>query len=244
VAGDFEKAKILASLEKALEGWAAAPEPLPNRPPEVPREYRGGHYVVPMRGVTQTNIRMGHVGPKQATEERVVCDVMNLILGGGSFWSRMTRVVRTKEGLAYDVNSMFTRASQGGAFQASTQTKAATTYRAIALMLDLIREIREKPVSADELGQAKDFIVNRFVHNFENPGALAAQYARLEFEGYPENWLQRYLEVVKSVTVEDVQRAAKEWLRPDGLSIVVVGDPSLLDAPPAGFPEAKTLAAE
>lgn len=242
LSGDFDVADMTARLERVFGGWERSPGPLPQWPAAVVREYRGGHWLVPMKGVTQTNIRMGHVGPKQNTVERVHCDVMNLILGGGSFWSRMTRVVRTQEGLAYSVGSWFSRAAQGGAFQASVETKASTSYRAVAIMKRLAEEIRRTPVTEDELGQAKDAILNGFVRVIEDPSSLANQYATLEFKEYPPDWLDRYREIVRNTTVEDVLRAAQEWLRPEGLEIVLVGDPALLDDPAtAGLGPAQTL---
>jgi zinc protease len=244
VAGDFDRDAMVRRLESAFAGWSPAAEPLPKFPADVAREYRGGHYVVPMPGVTQTNIRMGHWGPKQNAPDRVVCDVMNLILGGGSFWSRMTKVVRTKEGLAYSVNSQFTRGAAGGLFAAGTQTKAESTYRALGLMKGLVEEIRDNPVSQDELVQARDTILNSFIQTFENTSSLAAQYARLEFQEYPSDWLEQYLAIVRNVTVEECARVSKEYLHPEKLDIVLVGDPSLMDAPPADLPKAEILRPE
>jgi zinc protease len=244
VSGDFKKDEMVARLERAFAGWSKAAEPLPKFPADLPREYRGGHHVVAMPGVTQTNLRMGHWGPKQNSKDRVVCDVMNLILGGGSFWSRMTKVVRTKEGLAYSVQAQFTRGAAGGLFAAGTQTKAETSYRALGLMKGLIEEIRNEPVSAEEMSQARDTILNSFIQTFENPASLASQYARLEFQEYPADWLEQYLAIVRGVTPEECLRVAKEYLHPDKLEFVLVGDPSLMDTPPEGMAPAKILKPE
>ncbi len=241
VAGDFDREALVAKLEKVFEGWPKAAEPLPKWPAPFERKYEGGHFVVPMAGVTQTNIRMGHWGPPQNSEDRVRFDVANLILGGGSFWSRMTKVIRTKEGLAYSVWSGLGRASQGGVFMAGTETKAASTYRAVSLMRGLIAQMREEDVTEEELQQAKDSILNGFVAVIESPAALASQYATLEFKEYPEGWLDRYRDIVRSVTVADVRRVAREYLRPEGLVLVMVGDPSLFDAAPEELGPAKEL---
>ncbi len=233
VAGDFDRDALVAKLEKVFAGWEKSPEPLPKWPAPFERKYEGGHFVVPMDKVTQTSIRMGHWGPPQATVDRVHFEVMNLILGAGGFWNHMTKVVRTKEGLAYSVRSGLTRASQGGVFQASVETKASTTYRAISLMRKLIEEMRDQPVTEEELSLARDSILNGFVQTIESPAALAAQYGALEFKEYPEGWLDKYREIVRATTVADVQRIAKEYLRPDAMTLVVVGDPSTFDEAPA-----------
>ena len=241
IAGDFDRDALVARLEKVFEGWGKSAEPLPKWPAPFERKYAGGHYVVPMAGVTQTNIRMGHWGPPQNSVDRVKFDVMNLILGGGSFWSRMTKVVRTKEGLAYSVWSGLARASRGGTFMSGTETKASSTYRAIGLMKGLIAGMRDEAVSEEELRMAKDSILNGFVQVIESPASLASQYATLEFKEYPEAWLDRYREIVRSVTVADVQAVAREYLRPEGLVLVLVGDPSLFDAAPEELGPAKEL---
>ncbi len=241
VAGDFRKAEMVAALEGAFAGWERAPDPLPKDPPPFERAYRGGHYVVPMPGVTQTNIRIGHWGPRALDPDAEPLEVMNLVLGGGSFWSRFTKIIRTKEGLAYSVGSGMPSFNQGGLFLGVVQTKAETSYRAIGLMKDLIGQIRDEPIPAEDLAQARDSIVNSFLQRFENPAGLAAQYAQLEFRGFPPDHFERYLARVRAVTVEDVQRVAREYLRPEGLEIVLVGDPALFDSPPEGSAPPKTL---
>jgi zinc protease len=241
IAGDFQRDALVAKLEKAFAGWERSPEPLPKWPAPFERKYEGGHFVVPMPKVTQTNVRMGHWGPPQNLEDRVKFDVMNLVLGGGGFWSRMTKVVRTREGLAYSVGCGLRRASQGGVFQASVETKASTSYRAITLMKQLMEEIREEPITAEDLALAKESILNGFVQVIESPASLARQYADLEHKEYPANWLDRYREIVRATTVEDVQAMAREYLRPDGLKVVLVGDPSLFDEAPADLGPATVL---
>ena len=103
----------------------------------------------------------------------------------------------------------------------------------------LMEEIRSTPVTAEELSLAKESILNGFVSVIESPAALAQQYATLEFKEYPAGWLDRYREIVRSTTIEDVQRMAKEYLKPESMKVVLVGDPAAFDAPPAdlGPPE-------
>ncbi len=242
IAGDFRRDDLVARLEKAFAGWEKSPEPLPKWPAPFERKYAGGHYVVAMPKVTQTNIRMGHWGPPQNSVDRVHFTVMNLVLGGGGFWSRMPKVVRTKEGLAYSVGCGLARASQGSVFQASVETKAETSYRAVTLMRSLMAEIREQPVTAEELSLAKESILNQFVQVIENPGTLAGMYASNEFQEYPADWLTKFREIVRATTLEDVQRIAKEYLRPDAMTLVLVGDPTLFDAAPEDLGAAQAIA--
>ena len=242
VAGDFKTDDLVAKLEKAFAGWEKSAEPLPQWPEPFARAYPGGHIVVAMPGIDQTNVRMGHWAPPENSVDRVHLEVLNDILGGGGFWSRMTKVVRTKEGLAYSVGSGLSRNSQGGLFLAATQTKASTTYRAASLMKKLIEEIRETPVTQEDLELAKESRLNSFVQVLESPAALCAQYASLEFRGFPADWLEKYLGIVRSMTVEDATRVTKEYLKPESLLLVVVGDPKAFDAAPEHFGPAQQAA--
>lgn len=153
----------------------------------------------------------------------------------------MGLAVRNREGLAYSVGSGLTRALQGGMFLAYCETKSATTYRAVALMREIVAEMREKPVTKEELDVAKESILNGFVAVVESPAMLARQRAVLDLRDYPQDWLDRYRAVVRAMTVEEVQRVAREWLHPDRLRVVVVGDPASLDAAPEDLGPAKEL---
>jgi predicted Zn-dependent peptidase len=184
---------------------------------------------------------MGHLGLKRTDPDRVVCDVMNLVLGGGGFTSRLTEVVRTRGGLAYDVGSFFTRQRDLGLFTASVQTKGETTWKAIGLILDEIRRIRDEPVPQEELDRAKDIFLNGLVFSYAQPMNLVESVVSLEYYGYPRDWLSRWRETVESITVEDVQRVAREYLHPDGLTIVIVGNPDVFDERPEGLPEPEIL---
>jgi zinc protease len=108
-------------------------------------------------------------------------------------------------------------------------------------MKQLMEEIRNEPITAEDLALAKESILNGFVQVIESPASLARQYADLEHKEYPANWLDRYREIVRATTVEDVQAMAREYLRPDGLKIVLVGDPSLFDEAPADLGPATVL---
>jgi len=108
-------------------------------------------------------------------------------------------------------------------------------------MKKLMEEIRDQPVSEEELSLAKESILNGFVQVIESPAALARQYATLEFKEYPEGWLDKYRDIVRKTTVADVQRVAKEYLRPEALTLVVVGDPSAFDAAPADLGPAQSI---
>jgi zinc protease len=242
VAGDFESEAMLAKLEKLFGGWKAEKAVLPEVPAVNPEPEHGVHLVE--KDVTQSSIRIGHLGVKRNSEERVRADLMNIILGGGSFFSRLNGAVRGRQGLAYSVYSQFTRAEDLGLFQVSTDTKSESTWKAVSIILDEIQKIREEPVTKEELETARGMILNGIVFGFENPADVAEAYVSLEYYGYPADWYDRYLSIVRTITIDEIREVAKRRLDPENITILVVGKASSLDERPASIPEPHTLSVD
>jgi predicted Zn-dependent peptidase len=157
---------------------------------------------------------------------------MNTILGGNGFSSRMMAEIRSKEGLAYNAASSFQAGRRfPGTFDAETETKAATTVRAIGLMDGIIRDMTLKPVTGQELSLAKDSIINSFIFAFTNAASVVGHRARMEFYGYPQGYLENYRDNIAKVTKEDVLRVARKYLLPEEMILVVVGDGKKFDKP-------------
>jgi zinc protease len=180
-------------------------------------------------------IRLGHLGLKTDDPDYPAVDLMNYILGGGSFSSRITKIVRTDNGLAYSTSSSFGggRGGGGGAgtlypgtFTASCQTKNSTVVFATQLMLDIIEDMRNGNVSAADLKMAKNARINAFPSQpiFQDIGAIAQNFASLEFNGRPMDYYETYIAKYEKVTLDDVKRVAKKYLRPSDMVILVVGN--------------------
>jgi len=224
VAGDFNTTEMLDCLKEKFGGWERRDVDLPGLPDlldgNVPE---GGVFYFP-KDLTQSNIRLGHLGIRRTDEDYIPVRIMNFILGGGSFSSRMMTSVRSDEGLAYNVYSYFEPKRDRGLFIAEAETKTESTLRAISLMKNEIRRICEEPVSEQELTTAKDSYLNRFVFNFTTTRNIVEQRVELEYEGLPEDYLDTFCDKVSKVTQDDILRVAKKWLHPDSLRIVIVGN--------------------
>jgi len=239
VAGDISLEEIVAKLEKVFGDWKAEPVEFPEIP-ALERTYDPKVILIP-RIEGQSHIQMAHRGVKRTDPDRVTLDIMNFILGGGGFSSRLTEVVRVREGLAYSVHSMVSRKVDLGLWQAAVQTKGETTWKAIGLIVAEMKRIREEPVSDEELRLAKDSFLNGMVFNVTQPFGVVDQFVSLEFLGYPSDWMQTFEKRVAAITQADVLRVAKKYLRPDGLTIVIAGNPDTFDERPKGMPEPKVL---
>ncbi|MFH1573220.1 MAG: pitrilysin family protein, partial [Acidobacteriota bacterium] len=205
VSGDFQRAEMLQKLEGAFGKWRTAEKAVPPIP-EVRQAAGAGVYMVQPEGASpnQGIIRIGHLGLKLDDPDYPAVDLMNYILGGGSFSSRITKVVRTDQGLAYSTGSSFGggRGGDGGAgilypgtFMASCQTKNATVVFAAQLMLDLIEGMRSGDVSEADLKMAKSARINAFpsMPIFQGMGALVQNFAGLEFNVRPMDYHEIYV---------------------------------------------------
>jgi zinc protease len=149
---------------------------------------------------------------------------MNEILGG-SFASRLFQKVRTELGLAYAVGGSYGYTYDHPAeFHAMVLTKSATTVDATKAALGEIAGLTTKPFTDEELARAKDNILNSFLFRYDTREKVLAERVRLEFYGYPPDYLETYKAALEKVTVADLNRVATKYIHPDKLAILVVGN--------------------
>jgi zinc protease len=222
VAGDVKAEAIEAKLEKALAGLAgsAPSETVPAAPEVKP----GLHLTVIDRNVAQANIVLGFGGIARSNPDFYRLQVMNYILGGGGFASRMMRVVRSKAGLAYSVGSYFDTGLFPGSFETVLQTKNRSANEAIRLVLQQLAEIRQKPVSDTELASAKKFLVGSFPLKFDRLGSIAGFMLQVQYYGLGLDYADRYPKLIDAVTPKDVLHVARKYLHPGAIDVVVVAN--------------------
>ncbi len=230
VAGDFDRSAMLAALNRLVGSVRTAGTfQLPEIPP-VKLQFAPA-VLHAQKQVNQSVIRLGHLGITKDDPDLYAIRVLDFILGG-SFTSRLMMEIRTNQGLAYHVGSHFDVGRRfTGNFTAETETKAETTLKTINLMTSIINSVRTAPVTEQELKLAKDSIINSFLFGFTTPASIVNQQARLEFYGYPSDYLERYRERIAAVTAKDILQAARTHLHPDAFKLVVVGDQKRLDKP-------------
>lgn len=230
VTGDFDKKEIVAKIEKAFAGWKKKKIDIPKVPPVAERK-EGGVYAI-ARPITQTQIRIGHLGIKQNNPDFFAVSILDDILGGGGLTSRLFSDVRTQRGLAYSVGTVFRPGNfERGVFIAYGETRVDTTHQAISTILDHIRKIRQEPVTDEELKRAKESFLNSFIFSFSSPAQIVSRKMSLEYYGLPSDFLERYRDNVAKVTQDDILRVAKKYLHPDRLVILAVGDDGKFDQP-------------
>ncbi|MBN1425166.1 insulinase family protein [Candidatus Fermentibacteria bacterium] len=223
ITGDFKAAALRRSVERKLSSWKAPQEPLPALPP-VPEMQPKGLYFASKPDVTQSTILLGHLGYRADDPDYPAMSLMDQILGGG-FSSRIMNEVRTKRGLAYVAQSIPGHAfPRPGIFGAFAGTKSESTLVSIRVMEEEIRRVTVEPVSEEELERARSSILNSFVFRFDSPEKVAKRIGYYRFHDYRRDFLQWYEEAVRSVTPQMLLEAAQRKIRPEYLSVLVIGN--------------------
>ncbi len=222
-AGDFDKGQLKAKIDRVAAGWPNKTLNLPAFSKRFPPVEPGIYFI--QKQLNQGYVSLGHLGLEESNPDYFAVQVMNFILGGGSFSSRITTKVRSNEGLSYNQGSRFMyRWGFPGTFSGYVQSKSSTVGYAISLILDELDRIRKEPVSDAEIETAVDFYLESFSDNFQSPAATMATFANLEMTGKPMDYYKTYRDKIKVVTKARVQEAAEKYIHPDKAAILVVGD--------------------
>jgi len=222
VVGDITADEVKALLEKHFSAWRSKGMKPPSLP-EMP-DVKKRHTVIIDKELTQANIMLGHLGVSRSDPDYYAVSVMNYILGGGGFASRLMQNVREEKGLAYDISSFFNANKTGGAFEVSLQTKNESANRAIEEILKEIIKIRSEPVSDRELSDAKAFLTGSFPMRIETGERIANFLVAVEYHGLGMGYVDEYPAYINSVTKEALLRVAKKYLDPENYILVVVAD--------------------
>jgi len=222
VSGDFDAKAMRKTIEKALASWPKGPA-FPGAKIVYRTTPNSGVFFIEKPDVTQVNIAMAHLGIEQKNPDYFAAQVMNDVLGGG-FSGRLMNNIRTKKGLAYGVNGGLGAAfNRPGLMRLGMQTKSASLFDAIAALKEEVAGIVTNPPTDDELGQAKESILNAFIFNYDSRAGILSQQMNYAYYGLPSNYLETYRSNIEKVTKDDVVRVAKKYVHIDELAILVVG---------------------
>ena len=238
VTGDFDKPAMLDALRQAFGDWKPQTVSLPALPPVTASAGPGGGRSVNIlrRNLSQTHLRLGHLSVKENDPVYFALALLDDILGGNSFTSRLFRDVRSRQGLAYSVGSRIVPGNAGpGVFMLHALTKGPSTHQALASMLDHVERLRQEPVSTEELQLAKDAFLNSFVFSFADSSLIVGRLMSLEYHGLPKDFLQRFRDGVVKLTREDLLRVARAHLHPDRVIILAVGKDDDFEKPLSTF---------
>jgi zinc protease len=209
-------------LESLFKKWKSAPvvRPALSQPPTLT-----GHLIEKIdRPITQANIIWGHLGIARSNPDFYALQVMNYILGGGGFVSRLLDNIRDNLGLTYGIYSLFDAREYPGSFQIVVETKNQNANQTLSEILKELRHFLEKGISQTELSEAKAYLTGSFPLRMDTNAKMVQLLSAMELYSLGMDFPERYPKLINQVTAEDVLRVAKTYLKPDQFLLVLVGN--------------------
>ncbi len=221
--GNFDPEKVRSLLESQLSGWKASGlAPIVNYPQvQLPKKVVQLNPVIP--GKSQAVTLLGYRGIDRKDPQFYAALVLNQIVGGDTLSSRLGTEIRDRQGLTYGIYSYFQAGLHQGPFLVQMQTSPEDAQKAIASTISLLKQIQEKGVTNNEVAAAKRSITSQYPVGLANPDELAQTILRNDVYGLSKNEIREFVGQVESVTLEQVNQAAKELLHPDNLVVVTAG---------------------
>jgi zinc protease len=222
VVGQLSLEEGVRLIEPLFNRWKAAPVVRPVLP--QPPNLTGSVIEKIDRPITQANIIWGHLGISRSNPDFYALQVMNYILGGGGFVSRLVDNIRDNLGLTYGIYSHFDAREYPGSFQIAVETKNQNSNQALSEILKELKKLIEKGVSQSELSEAKAYLTGSFPLRMDTNAKMVRLLSAMEMYGLGLDFPEKYVKLINQVTVEDILRVARTYLNPDKFLLVVVGN--------------------
>lgn len=222
VVGDVEREDLLKEIEDSFGGWQPG-EVETKDFPQPPERTGKTLTIVDRPGSAQSNIVLAHLAIERNNPDYFPALVMNQVLGAGAS-SRLFMNLREEKGYTYGAYSRFHTKRLLGEFEATAEVRTSVTGESLKEFFYEINLIREEKVSENELNDAKNFLSGVFPIRAETQEGLTNLIVMQQLYNLPDDYLQTYRDNVNAVTIEDVERVAKTYLRPDEVAMVIVGD--------------------
>src|SRR5262245_32370621 len=221
IVGDVTGEEAFSTAQRVFGSWTKADVP-PMTTAEPPRPTRR-IVVIDKPDAVQTEIRAGQLAIPRKHPDYLAWDLAVRILGGEGA-NRLHRVLRSERGLTYGASAEMEARKQAGDFVAETDTRTETTGEALRLMKAEMVKLQDQLVSPRELADAQAYLAGSFPLTIETPNDIAVQVLNAVFYELPLDEIGTFHTRVLSVTPSDVQRVARQYIQPDKLSIVLVGN--------------------
>lgn len=223
VSGAFKKAEMVKKLDEAFANWLSPKQVVAAIPSGIKPAAPGMYRIE--KDVNQGRVSVVLPSVMRTSPDIYALEVMNEILGGSGFSARITRTVRSNEGLAYSAGSGISfGAYYPGRFRAAYQSKSSTVAYALQLVYQEIQKMRDTLVTAEELDTIKNNLIQTFPSNFESKAQQAGTFAADEYSKRDPTFWSTYRDKIQAVTAADVQRVAKQYLVPEKMITLVVGN--------------------
>ncbi|WP_282043122.1 M16 family metallopeptidase [Winogradskyella flava] len=222
VVGAISENEVVKALEKINRQWKTKDVDIPELPiPLYPEESIVYFYDVP--GAKQSVIRFGYPALKATHKDYYPATVMNYRLGGGSFASQLTQQLRESKGYTYGIRSGFSGSEYQGEFTISSGIRTNATYEATSLIKQILEDYGEN-YSKEDLNVTKGFTIKSTARAFETLGAKLNMLSNISNYGLADDYAKQREAIVKNMTIEDVKVLIEEYVKPNQMIYLIVGD--------------------
>jgi zinc protease len=222
VAGDVEPARLRADIERTFGKWQKAD--VPPRPPFKMAALKSTRVlIIDKPDLTQATIILGHRGVRHADPLWFAATLMNYVLGGSDFASRLMTEVRAKRGLTYSIGSSYGATLYDGAFQVSAATKNENVWQALVATVNQIRKMKNEGPTPDELAKGKGYYAGSYPFELQTAAGIASALVSAELHGLGVPYVEKFALLMAAVDEAQAKEAAGTLLDPDDLLVVVVG---------------------
>jgi len=229
VAGDVDAAKLRGSVEKAFGGWSRGGK-VPERPVwEIPRITGTRILLVDRPDSTQATFVLGHQGIKHSDPRWYATTLMNYVLGGSDFASRLMIEVRAKRGLTYGIGSSFGSTLYQSAFRVAGSTKSESTWEALLASVNEIRRMKTEGPTVVELDKAKGYYAGSYPFKLQTSAGIAQALVAAELHGLGAAYVRELPLRLAAVDEAAAKSAAAELLMPDTTLVVIVGKAAAIE---------------
>lgn len=239
IAGATPAEEVLKAVQKAFGSWVGDPMGEVQFPEVEPVTSR--LLLVDRQEAPQAQIRWGHMGLARRDPRHDAADLVNDVLGGGGFSSRLMQTIRSEKGLTYGIHSGFSARRQPGPFLVSTFTPTDSVAEVLDDIHRLVKDFRDHGPSQKELDDACRRLVGGYPLQFETATQVAGQLLELEFYGLAKDSLETYQDRMLALTLSDAATLARDLLQPESALAVVVGDTQSLPDLSSAFAETATV---
>ncbi len=229
VVGDITANELATQLDAIFGDLPAHAETAPAT--SAAPDFTTGQTALIARDIPQTVMMFGLPGLLRKDPDFIPAYVMNYILGGGGFNSRLTEEIRAKRGLAYSVYSYLVPFEEAGLYLGGVATQNARAGETLDLIRVELERMRDEGVSTDELDNAKTYLIGSYPLRFDSNAKIAAQLLGIQLQELGIDYFDKRNDLIAAVTLADIRRVAERLLEPASLSLVAVGEPDGIPAP-------------
>ncbi len=228
VAGDFDVETIKAAIARGFGPWRSAP--IAVRPSfQIPRAKGTRVVLVDKPDLTQATLMFGHRGIRHGEPDWYATTLVNYVLGGSDFSSRLMTEVRSKRGLTYGIGSSFGATFYEGAFRISAATRNETAWDALSVAIGEVRKMKAAGPTSDELAKAKGYYAGSIPFELESAAGIARGVVAADLHGLGTAYVRQLPLRLAAVDTGSARAAAAAHLDPDEMAIVVVGRASVIE---------------